>query len=209
VSKRNDQLFDYLVKISENIQQASEVFERELKAKPLVGALANEIKEFEKKGDELTSGLITLLNATYITPLDREDFLQLAMTMDDIIDGLEACTVRFDLYNVQDMNPVIIEFASNIKDSVNEIVMAIGRLKARKLMDIRKHVVEINRLEKRGDQLLRHCLRSLFSESVDPLEVIKMKEIYEILESVTDRVKMSQMFLNRLLLKMPEWGALC
>jgi uncharacterized protein len=187
VSKRNDQLFDYLVRISDNIQQAAEVFERELKAKPLVGALANEIKEFEKKGDELTSGIITLLNATYITPLDREDILQLAMTMDDIIDGLDACTVRFDLYNVQEMTPIMIEFATTIKSAVAEVVAAIGLLKARKLMDIRKHVGEINRLEKRSDQLLRHCLRNLFSEPHEPLEVIKLKEIYEILESISDR----------------------
>lgn len=187
MSKRNDQLFDYLVRISDNIQQAAELFERELKAKPLVGALANEIKEFEKKGDELTSGIISLLNATYITPLDREDILQLAMTMDDIIDGLDACSVRFDLYNVQEMTPIMIEFATTIKSAVAEVVAAIGLLKARKLMDIRKHVVEINRLEKRSDQLLRHCLRNLFSEPHEPLEVIKLKEIYEILESISDR----------------------
>ncbi len=186
MSKRNDRLFDYLVQISENIQQAAEVFERELKAKPQVGALANEIKEFERKGDELTSGLITLLNATYITPLDREDFLQLAMAMDDIIDGLEACTVRFDLYNVQEMTPIMLEFATDIKVSAVEVGLAIRQLKARKLMDIRKHIAEIKRLEKRSDQLLRHCLRGLFSEPNDPLEVIKLKEIYEILESITD-----------------------
>lgn len=187
MSKRSQQLFDYLVDIATNIQKATEMFEREIKAQPSLGSLANQIKEFEKKGDEMTGAIITVLNNTYITPLEREDFLALALKLDDIIDGLDACSVRYELYSVKEMTPEMIEFATIIKECVVEIAAAMDKLRARKLMDIRVHIGEINRLEKRGDQLLRHCLRSLFSETVDVLTVIKYKEIYEILESVTDR----------------------
>lgn len=180
-------MFDYLVDITKNIHDAAEMFERELKSNTSITSLAAQIKEFERKGDELTGALITLLNHTYIAPLEREDFLALALKLDDIIDGLETCSVRFDLYNVTEMTAEMIEFATNIKDSVGEIAIAMDKLRKHKLLEVRRHVEEINRLEKRGDQLLRHCLRSLFNTPTAPLTVIKFKEMYEILESVTDR----------------------
>lgn len=187
MSKRSNQLFDYLVQIAENIQESTEAFERELAETPDFGALANQMKAYEDKGDELIGKLITLLNNTYITPLEREDFVELAVTMDDIIDGIHACSVRFSLYGVKNITRTMIEFAKNIRESAAEITQALYKLRDKKLMQIREHNKTLNALEKHGDQLLHAALRELFAEYTDALEVIKLKEVYEILESVTDR----------------------
>ncbi|MFD1673488.1 DUF47 domain-containing protein [Alicyclobacillus fodiniaquatilis] len=187
MSKRSNQLFEFLVEIAENIQQATETFEKELTEHTDFGSLATEMKTYEEKGDELIGRLITLLNNTYITPLEREDFVELAVTMDDIIDGIHACSVRFSLYGIESVTRTILEFAKDIRESAAEITLAIHKLHDRKLIQIRDHIKKLNILEKHGDQLLHAALRTLFAEYTDALEVIKHKEIYEILENVTDR----------------------
>lgn len=189
MSKRGNQLFEYLVRIAQNIEESSELFVRELRNLSEPNALWKAIKNHETQGDTLTSELISLLNATYITPLDREDFLELAVCMDDIIDGLESCTVRFDLYSITTPTAVMEAFARNIHASCQEVCAAIIKLQAKKLMDIRQHTKKLDELEKQGDQILRDALRQLFVEATDTLVVIKYKEIYEILENITDRCK--------------------
>lgn len=187
LAKRSEQLFRFLVDMSENLREAAGLFADGLRDLKQRESLAARVKALEAKGDELTSGLVTLLNATYITPLDREDFLELALKMDDIVDGLEACTVRFDLYQITEATPVMIDFSQHIVQSVDEIGEAMKKLEARKLLEIREHTLRLNQLEKAGDDLLRSSLRTLFTRELDALEVIKLKEIYEILEGVTDK----------------------
>lgn len=187
MAKRSHQLFDYLVQISKNLEDAASIFSLGLKDLSNPELLAARIKEAEKKGDDLTSELMKMLDATYITPLDREDYLALAVRLDDIVDGLEAVTVRMDLYNITEATPVMEEFAQNIADSVREISSAMAKLQARKLLELRVHTAELNRLEKIGDSLLLRSLRMLFSNHHEPLTVIKLKEVYEILEEITDR----------------------
>jgi uncharacterized protein Yka (UPF0111/DUF47 family) len=188
VSKRSQQLFDNLVKISSNVQEAASFFAKGLEDLSNTEWFAARVKEYELIGDEFTSDLVTLLNATYITPLDREDFLALAFKLDDIIDGLEACTVRFDLYGVSTATPAMIQFAQTILESTEEVSQAIAKLSARKLTAIRQHTLRINNLEKVGDTTLRESLKALFQDpNPDVLHIIKLKEVYEILESVTDR----------------------
>ncbi|GGI98598.1 phosphate transport regulator [Alicyclobacillus cellulosilyticus] len=187
MAKRSQQLFDYLRQIAANVKVAAEVFHEGLADLSYPERLAAKIKDLEHRGDELTTDLMNLLNATYITPLEREDFLALAVKLDDIVDGLEACSVRFDLYNVREATPAMRAFAAHILASVGEIAAAIEKLNARRLTDIREHTLRINRLEKEADETLRASLRELFQHASDPVALIKLKEVYEILESVTDK----------------------
>ncbi|GMA50068.1 hypothetical protein GCM10025857_14250 [Alicyclobacillus contaminans] len=187
MSKRNRQLFHLLVQIADNLEAASTFFMQGLKDLSQPADFSSAVKEYERRGDELIGELVTLLNATYITPLEREDFLELAIKMDDIVDGLEACSVRFDLYGIHEATPVMLEFARTIMDSVKEIEVAMQKLEARRLLDLREHTIRLNELEKNADGLLRTALRALFSQEADVLHVIKFKEIYEILENITDK----------------------
>ncbi|EJY54976.1 protein of unknown function DUF47 [Alicyclobacillus hesperidum URH17-3-68] len=201
MSKRSDQLFTYLVDIADNIEVATKTFHNELSEGADFGALANQMKAYEDKGDDLISKLISLLNNTYITPLEREDFVTLAVTLDDIIDGIHACSVRFTLYDVNGTTPTMVEFAKDIHASAVEIAQAIRKLNERKLLHIREHIKQLNVLEKHGDQLLHAALRSLFAECSDAIELIKLKEIYEILENVTDRCEDVADVLESVILK--------
>jgi len=201
VSKRSQQLFNYLVEISENVQEAAALFASGLTGLSEPAKLAARMQELEFKGDDFTNSLATLLNASYVTPIDREDFLSLAVRLDDIVDGLEACTVRFDLYHVTEATPVMIEFAENIMDSASEILKAMNKLKARDLSGIRDNTVRLSQLEKTGDILLRNSLRTLFTAGADPLSVIKLKEIYEILEGITDKCNQVGDTLDSVVLK--------
>lgn len=186
--KRSEQLFRFLVDIAENLHDTARYFADGLKELDRLDEFTQRLKDFEHRGDELTSGLVTLLNATYITPLEREDFLELAVSMDDIVDGLEACAVRFGVYQITEATPVMHEFAQNILQCVKEIRGAMDRLFQRRLKDLREYTVKINQLEKAGDAVLRNALRDLFGKGrYDVLDVIKLKEIYETLENVTDR----------------------
>jgi predicted phosphate transport protein (TIGR00153 family) len=175
------------VQIATNVEDAAKHFAQGLNDLSNPAELAAAIKQYETRGDDLTGELVMLLNATYITPLDREDFLELALLMDDIVDGMEACTVRFDLYDIHEATPTMLEFARCIAESVQEITAAMKKLEARKLLDLREHTIRLNQFEKDGDSLLRAALRTLFTQEMDVLQVIKMKEIYEILESITDK----------------------
>lgn len=194
-------MFNYLVQIAENIDVATQAFENELLESPDFGTLTNHMKAFEEKGDDLISKLFTLLNNTYITPLEREDYVTLAVTLDDIVDGIYACNVRFSLYGVEHATPTMVEFAKVIHACSLEITAAIRKLNERKLMPIREHIKNLNILEKRGDQLLHAALRSLFAECRDAIEIMKMKEIYEILEDVTDRCEDVADVLESVILK--------
>ncbi|QQE78628.1 DUF47 domain-containing protein [Alicyclobacillus sp. SO9] len=199
--KRSHRLFEYLVQISENIESAAAAFTDGLNHLSDPEALTAKMRNLERTGDELTRNLMSLLDATYITPLDREDYLTLAVRLDDIVDGLEAVTVRFDVYNVKDATPVMYEFAENINNSVNEITQSIANLQTQNLVELRAHTAQLNQLEKVGDQLLFESLRELFRDEHDPLTVIKLKEIYEILEGVTDRCEDVADLLDSIIVK--------
>ncbi|WP_067621654.1 DUF47 domain-containing protein [Alicyclobacillus acidiphilus] len=201
MSKKSGQLTSYLMDIANNIRETTEVFEKGLTGTMDYESLAKEMKQYESTGDALTGNLLTLLNDTYIAPLEREDFVALATKLDDIIDGIHACSVRFTLYGVMDKTATMFEFAKDIHRCAIEIDGAVRKLNDRNFVEIRDHIKEINILEKHGDELLHTALRTLFAECKDPIELIKLKEIYEILENVTDRCENVADVLESVILK--------
>lgn len=201
MSKKSGQLTGYLVEIASNIQAATAAFERELTGTTNFQNLADEMQRYESIGDGLSGNLVTLLNDTYIAPLEREDFVALCTTLDDIIDGLHACSIRFMLYDIVEKTPTLLDFAKDIRLSAVEIEGAIQKLYRRDFTEIREHIKALNILEKHGDQILYAALRTLFTECKDPIELIKLKEIYEILEDVTDRCENVADVLESVILK--------
>ena len=149
---------------------------------------AKTIKEIEHKADEVTHKTIELLHKTFITPLDREDIHELITEMDDITDFIEAASQRVYLYGITEITPEAIGLADICIQSVELVkrtVEILGDLKNSE--KIVQYCVEINRLENEADQLLRSGMAKLFREESDLRQLIKLKEIYELLETVTDR----------------------
>jgi len=153
---------------------------------PDVAAFAREMKEFEHQGDKCTHIILTELNKTFITPIEREDIMELIKKLDDVLDGIEACASRFEMYHIVKADPFIRNFGDCLRRSAQEIKSAIYLLSQKKLLAMQPHCVKLNELENEGDDLMRQGIKHLFQNVTDPIELIKHKEIYERLEETTD-----------------------
>lgn len=151
-----------------------------------VQAFTKEMKQFERSGDEYTHAVIMELNKTFITPIEREDIMELIKRLDDVMDGVEACASRFDMYGIVKTDEYIRQFGDVLRRSVIEIKSAIHLLTQKKLLAMQPHCVNLHELENEGDALMREGIKHLFQHVKDPIELIKYKEMYERLEETTD-----------------------
>ena len=147
-----------------------------------------EITELEHQGDTITHQIIAQLHRTFVTPFDREDIAQLAHTLDDVTDFIHAASDAMLLYKVAPPGERAKELADIIVQAAIEVEKAILQLRHRSdLKQIIRRCVEINRLENMADRVYRSALAELFGDSTDIAHVIKWREIYEHMESATDR----------------------
>lgn len=186
LSRKKDVFFEKLERISDNLVDSTERFLAGIKGNDNVGEFAVVMKELEKKGDHFTHTIYAALNKTFITPIEREDILALASSLDDVLDCIEACASRFDMYELDLKDHYFVQFSENILSSAQEIHKAIRILSSRKLLAMREHTIKINDLENEADDLLRKSIKELFKTVKDPIELIKRKEVYELLEEATD-----------------------
>ena len=149
---------------------------------------AERVKQIEHECDEITHAVVEALHKTFITPIDRNDIYRLITKMDDIMDLVEAAADRLALYEIPAMTKEAAELARCLVDSAEHVLHAVSGIRdLGKPNGILQHCIEINRLENVADGILRGALARLFREEKDPIAVIKWKEIYETLESATDR----------------------
>lgn len=158
-----------------------------LKGKSEIREDAEKIKEVEHQGDVIAHRILETLNKTFITPIDREDITQLAHGLDDVLDDIERVVNRLSLYRLIPVPDVVFVFADNIGESVEELKKGIRLVRDDRRRNLTlKSCERINALENEGDDLLRSNLESLLNSEKDPVFIIKMKEIIETLENVTD-----------------------
>jgi uncharacterized protein len=186
-NKKKDVFFEALTSISTNLKEAADYFVQfKIKNVSDLKEFSSEMKDYERKGDDVIHGLITQLNKSFITPIEREDILQLAMKMDDVLDGMEQCAARFEMYSLTDTDEYMTTYADLIHKSTVEIFHAIELLSNKKLLDMRTHAIKINDYESQCDEILRVSIKQLFQTEKDPIKIIQLKEIYEILEGISD-----------------------
>jgi predicted phosphate transport protein (TIGR00153 family) len=149
---------------------------------------AERVKQIEHECDEITHAVVESLHKTFITPIDRNDIYTLITRMDDIMDLVEAAAERLSLYEMSTMTKEVGDLARCLVTSAEHVLGAVTGIRdLKKVNSIQEHCVEINRLEKVADKILRSALAKLFREEKDPIAVIKWKEVYETLEEATDR----------------------
>ena len=158
-----------------------------------------EIRRIERIGDEMTHAVITKLNQTWITPLDREDIHQLVSSLDDVLDFIHAACARIIMYRIATAPPVALELARLILLQSQEMQRAVSHL--RKRGDILTHCVEINRLENEADVISRAAIGQLFDQEKDPITLLKTKELIEFLELATDKAEDVANVLETIVLK--------
>lgn len=185
--KKTDKFSVLLSKISTNLKESTNFFtEYKLKNVSDLKIFSEKMKELETKGDSFVHEVIKELNDAFITPIEREDILHLAMSMDDVLDGLEGCAALFEMYSITNADNFMIQFVDAIQGSVHEIDKAVELLSNKKLTQIREHAIKIKDFESKCDNILRQSIKNLFTVEKDPIRIIQYKEIYEELEDIAD-----------------------
>ena len=164
--------------------------------------LIAEIKEFEKKGDKVTRQIFEALNRTFITPYDREDIQELASTIDDIADLINKAAERVELYKPKKLLPAYLKMSQVISDAIKEISISIDELKYITNPDIIKNAcIAINDYENKCDDIYHLSISELFNDEKDTVELIKNKEILEVLEKTTDKIEDASDVIKTILVK--------
>ncbi|MCP3772407.1 DUF47 family protein [Paenibacillus sp. MZ04-78.2] len=186
-TKKNDTDFLLLlIKASENTLDAAQMFRNAVMGNEPPATFYPQLKELENKGDQITHQIFKGLNKVFITPLDREDILELASKVDDVLDGIEATIARFDYLNITESDKYMKEFSAVLVAGCQHILDAFKLLSKKKYMQITEHTVQINSLENEADRLMREGIREIFTHPKDPYHDFKLKELYERLEQTTD-----------------------
>jgi uncharacterized protein len=185
--KKKDKFASLLKDISTNLKEAANFFsEYKLKNVSDLKIFSETMKEYEIKGDTYVHEVIMELNNAFITPIEREDILALAMSMDDVLDGLEHCAAIFEMYSITTADDFMLRFVDAINNCALEIQESINLLVTRKLPQIRQHAIKIKDYESKCDGIQRQSIKHLFSVEKDPIRIIQFKEIYENLEDIAD-----------------------
>ncbi|MGB9802980.1 MAG: DUF47 domain-containing protein [Desulfofundulus sp.] len=186
LKRRQDVFFEHFILIVKNLKEAARLFRENVELLEDTESYAENIKLLEDRGDEYTHTIFKALNQTFITPLEREDIMLLTVKLDDVLDGMEACSDLLDIYRIKEPDPYMRLFARIVENCMDEIVEAVQLLADKKLNEIHRHTFRINDLEKEADQLYRESLQVLFHENNDLKKIIQFKEIYEKMESILD-----------------------
>ena len=185
---KEEKFFDLFEDSARNMVKAAQALKEMINTWEVVGGRVAEITELEHKGDTITHQIMAQLNRTFVTPFDREDIALLAHTMDDVTDFIHAAADAMLIYKIDQPSQRSKELADIIVQQVAEVERAVTGLRHRaKLKGIMERCVEINRLENMADRVFRSAMAELFDDTVDITQVIKWREIYEHMESATDR----------------------
>jgi len=182
---RDPTFFEMFLRQSENVQEAAQAMVDLLEHYDNPAAGADRVERFEHAGDTIAHDIITRLNQTFITPFDREDIHELSTRIDDVVDLLDAAATRLVTYHVTTIRPGVADLARVVMKASKEIVEAIRVLEHQD--HILVHCIEINRLENEADRVSRKLIADLFDQETYPLQIIKWKEIIELLEFAADK----------------------
>jgi uncharacterized protein Yka (UPF0111/DUF47 family) len=191
--------FELFEEAGQNVLQASDLLDRLLATYPDSKELAQDILVCEQEGDRITHDIIDRLNHTFVTPIDREDILALASALDDIVDYTEEVADYLGLYKIEAPMDQSIKLARVLKAACRQIAEAVPRLRG--FRDISHYTVEINRLENEGDRITREAVASLFDGGIDPMVVIRWKDLFERLEEAIDAAEHVANILEGIVIK--------
>jgi len=181
------QIFGYLRSAGRNAAETAELMDDLLKHWPEDHGIREEITRREHEGDRLTHKVINDLRLSKMTPFDREDIFALAGAIDDVVDDVEEVSEQLALREVEAPMEQAQQLAGVLRDSVRALAKALNGLES--LEGIEYHLAEIRRLEQEGDRIFRAALASLFDGAIDPMFVIRWKDIYAALEEAIDRCR--------------------
>ena len=200
LTPKTTEFFTLFGRAGENALEVARLVERRFREHPSSGVTQEQVKREETEGDAITRELITLLNTQYLTPFDREDIYLLATEIDDVVDYLEEASDLLGLYGIEMPTRHAVEQCAVIVQACQQLAIACDNLKGMRGVD--EALVELKRLEDEGDRILRDAVGSLFRDDrIDPLNVIRWKDIYEALERALDACDTAANVIANILVK--------
>jgi predicted phosphate transport protein (TIGR00153 family) len=197
---RDTKFFDMFAEMAGNLGEAARLLKQILDDFKDIETRVQKLKDIEHRGDELTHNILTKLNQTFITPFDREDIYRLASSLDDVLDFTYSAGVRLVMYKITGAPPAASRLAEIVVKQSDQLLEAVARLE-KKHDHVLECCLEINRLENEADAVSRAAIGELFDREKDPIALIKLKELYEALETATDKAEDAANVLEGVVLK--------
>jgi predicted phosphate transport protein (TIGR00153 family) len=199
LAPRDREFFDLFEEAGGNILRAAALLEELLNEYPERNELSRDILICEQEGDRITHDIIQRLNQTFVTPIDREDIYELASALDDVVDFTEEVADYLGLYKIEAPMVQAQDLARVLHACARQIAEAMPRMRG--FRDISHYTVELNRLENDGDRIVREAIASLFDTGIDPMVVIRWKDIFERLEEAIDATEHVANILQGIVIK--------
>ena len=196
---REEKFFELFLEDAQNVLAGARMLEEFFRSYDQRERLASQLRDTERRGDALSHDIGHQLENTFVTPFDREDIHQLISRLDDILDFIEEVADTCILYKIEAPSPEAVEQAGIIVQQCEELVRAFEKLK--RFKDIAPHWIEIHRLENEGDRITRQAMADLFTNGIEPIDVIKWKDVYALLEDTIDACEDAANVIERIVVK--------
>jgi uncharacterized protein len=196
---RDRVFFDLFVEAGQNSLRAARLLDRMMAEWPDDGGLSRDVLKAEQEGDRITHDIVQRLNSTFVTPIDREDIYGLATQLDDIVDYTEEAADFLGLYKIEAPMEQAQALTKVLVAACEQLAEALENL--RNFKDLDKYWIEIHRLENDGDRISRDAVASLFSDGIDPMVVIRWKDIFAVLERAIDSTETAAHILEGIVIK--------
>ena len=196
---RDSTFFDLFIEAGQNTVHASRLLDQMMHQWPEEGGLPREIVKAEQEGDRITHDIVKRLNSTFVTPIDREDIYGLATQMDDIVDFTEEAADFLGLYQIEAPMEQAGALTKVLVAACEQLAAGLAHL--RDFKDLDRYWIEIHRLENEGDRISRDAVASLFSNGIDPMVVIRWKDIFAVLENAIDATETAAQILEGIVIK--------
>ena len=196
---REEKFFDMFVEDAQNVLAGARLLEEMFRSYDQRERIASQLRDLERKGDGLSHEIGQKLEKTFVTPFDREDIHQLISRLDDVLDFIEEVADTCILYKIAEPSEPALAQATIVVQQAEQIVRALEKLKGFK--GVGPHWIEIHRLENEGDRVARQAIADLFTNGTDPVETIKWKDVYALLEDTIDSCEDVANVIERIVVK--------
>ncbi|HEY1355339.1 MAG TPA: DUF47 family protein [Solirubrobacterales bacterium] len=196
---RDRTFFDLFVEAGRNTLSAARLLDQMMASWPDDEDLGRAIFTAEHEGDRITHEIVKRLNSTFVTPMDREDIYALATQMDDVVDYTEEAADLLGLYQIEAPMAQAQQLTKVLVDACEQLAGGLEHLRDFKGLD--KYWIEIHRLENEGDRISRNAVASLFSNGIDPMVVIRWKDMFAVLEEAIDATETAAQIIEGIVIK--------
>ncbi len=192
--------YDLLDNESASVLKGAVKLEDAVKAFDNMEERRKEFKDIEHNGDEIVHDIYERVHRSFITPIDQEELTRLASRYDDVLDFMYSVMNKLVLFEIKGPTPTMVEFTGIVRASVEQLHAAMTSLRKLDTATIERACIEVDRLENEADVLLNESEAALF-KSEDVISILKLKEIYEFLETVTDRCEDVSLVIRDIMIK--------